>query len=382
MRIALFSDSWLPTIDGVAVSAMADYVRLRDQGHDVTVHVPKMKGMVKDGIPVHGWLSLPVPHYKDHAVPLVPPPSLLTKLGGYDLVYYHGATPSFAYTCLAQARLLGPKFVWRFTTFVPDYLSHAEGFMYGYAKKFLGERIARYGAKAASMIATKAWEHFLKHVPYAVVANESCAEYVSRYSKAQIKVIPPRPLPPGHVSADPMHGIPRGGRIVVLSRLSPEKNLDQAIDTFVQHIQPRRPDAHLIILGDGPARAQLEQHARGQSNIHFKGMIANEDVHSWLTHADIFLFTSLSETHGLVVEEAKRAALPVIAFDDDRGVAAQLRGTDCGRLAPPGRTDLLGQYAIDLLLNPVERQAMGLRAKADHERRSAPVQAFFPDFWL
>ena len=382
MRIALFADSWFPTVDGVAVSAMADYLRLQEQGHDVTVYVPKMPGMKKNGAPVHPWLSLPVPHYKDHAVAMLPPPSFLTKVGGYDLVYYHGTTPSFAYSCLAQARLLGQRFVWRFTTFVPDYLRHAESFIHSYAAPYIGDRLANYAAKGASNLMDKVWTHFLQHVPYAVVANESCANYVAERSKAKVLVIPPRPLPPGRVQADPLPNIPRGKRIALLSRLSPEKSLEPAIDTFIQHISPKHPDAHLIMMGDGPAREGLERRANGHPNVKFVGMVPNEKVHNWLSHSDLFLFTSLSETHGLVVEEAKRASLPVVAFDDDRGVAAQVRDGNCGRLAPAGRNDVLGAMANELLSNEPLRKELGAQAKKDHERTSAPVQAFFPDLWL
>ncbi len=381
MRIALFADSWFPTIDGVAVSAMADYLRLQEQGHDVTVYVPKLPGVTK-GTAVNTWLSLPVPHYKDHAVAFLPPPSFLTKVGGYDLVYYHGTTPSFAYSCLAQARLLGQRFVWRFTTFVPDYLRHAESFIHDYAAPYVGKRVANYAARGVSKLMGKAWEHFLRHVPYAVVANESCANYVADRSQAKVIVIPPRPLPAGRVNGDPLVGIPRGKRIAVLSRLSPEKNLEAAVDTFTEHIYPKHKDAHLIMMGDGPARPMLEKRANGNPNVKFVGMVPNEKVHSWLSYSDLFMFTSLSETHGLVVEEAKRASLPVVAFDDDRGVTAQLRGSDCGRLVAAGRTDLLGEAVSELLAGDGERKAMGARAKADHERRSAPVQAFFHDLWL
>jgi 1,2-diacylglycerol 3-alpha-glucosyltransferase len=387
MKIALFADSWFPTIDGVAVSAMADFLRLREQGHDVSVYVPKMPGMKngkgnKGEKSVNTWLSLPVPHYKDHAIALVPPPSFLTRAGGYDLVYYHGTTPSFAYSALGQARLLGQRFVWRFTTFVPDYLRHAEYFIHSYVSNYLGDRIAGVAARGVSHLLSKAWGHFLKHVPYAVVANESCANYVADRSKAQVLVIPPRPLPPGKVNGDPFPEIPRGKRIAVLARLSPEKNLEAAVDTFVDHIYPKHKDAHLVMMGDGPSREGLEKRARGNPNVKFVGMVPNENVHSFLSYSDLFLYTSLSETHGLVVEEAKRAGLPIVAFDDDRGVTAQVKGIDCGKLAPPDRNDLLGEYASVVLAQESLRKAMGVRGKADHERRAAPVQAFFPDLWL
>jgi glycosyltransferase involved in cell wall biosynthesis len=99
--------------------------------------------------------------------------------------------------------------------------------------------------------------------------------------------------------------------VILVSRLAAEKNLPVVIQAFEQ-MRAIRPDAKLVMVGDGPARAALEkQHPQ----VIFAGMRTGEDLAAHYASGDIFLYPSLTETYGNVTVEAMASGLATIAYD-------------------------------------------------------------------
>lgn len=152
--------------------------------------------------------------------------------------------------------------------------------------------------------------------------------------------------------------------VLVVSRLAPEKNLPLALRAF-QAIQSVRPDARLILVGDGPARKSL---AQGCPRTHFAGMRTGEDLASHYASGDLFLFPSLTETFGNVTLEAMSSGLPVVAY---RCAAAGevIEDGQSGLLAPPGHEDAFIAAARRLAAEPELRRQLGPAAR----ERVAPI---------
>lgn len=76
-----------------------------------------------------------------------------------------------------------------------------------------------------------------------------------------------------------------------------------------------RPSVSLLLLGDGPLRAQYEEHIRnkGWKNVHFMGFIQAPDLPDYLAIGDVFVFHTLYDPFGLVLSEAMAAELPVVS---------------------------------------------------------------------
>jgi glycosyltransferase involved in cell wall biosynthesis len=108
-----------------------------------------------------------------------------------------------------------------------------------------------------------------------------------------------------------------GDRPVILSvgRLSEEKNLPLVIDA-VERLQDRRPAPVLLIVGDGPERACLEERCRGKSFVRFAGLQAGDTLKKLYASARVFVFASRVDTLGLVNMEAMASGLPVLVPDD------------------------------------------------------------------
>lgn len=175
------------------------------------------------------------------------------------------------------------------------------------------------------------------------------------------------------IGTDPFH--PRakpGHRILVLCRLVREKGIARLIDIFAKHVAPKNPDATLTFVGDGADhdafRARAERLGVADRTF-FPGEFPVTDVRTWYTHADLFMYASMSETYGQVVSEAMYCGLPVVAFDDRAGVAQQINHGENGILLPPGpdkeAADLRFAAEIrDLLDRPQRRRQLGEAAHA------------------
>jgi glycosyltransferase involved in cell wall biosynthesis len=163
-------------------------------------------------------------------------------------------------------------------------------------------------------------------------------------------------------------------RIGCLSRLSPEKCLDDLIRAM-QWL----PEAELLLVGDGPERRALEQLARAlrlDANVIFSGW--QEDARASLAELDVLALPSRSESLPLVVVEAMLAALPVVATGVGSVPEAVEDGVT-GLLVPVGSPRELASAVQTLRDDPELRRRMGAEGRRVALSRFSPAgtaQAF------
>ncbi len=104
---------------------------------------------------------------------------------------------------------------------------------------------------------------------------------------------------------------PQGRVLLYVGRLAAEKNLQLVVKTYAS-VKVAHPDVRLVLVGDGPMRAELQ--AR-HPDIIFAGFRTGADLARHYASADIFLFASKTETFGNVTLEAMASGLAVVAFD-------------------------------------------------------------------
>jgi glycosyltransferase involved in cell wall biosynthesis len=161
-----------------------------------------------------------------------------------------------------------------------------------------------------------------------------------------------------------------GGRPLVLTagRLSAQKAHGLLLDASVR-LAPRHPAPLVLIAGDGPLRDGLAlQIEHGDLPVRLLGR--RDDVGDLMAAADVFVLPSLWEGQPLVLQEALRAGLPIVATDVG-GVASLLGGA--GVLIPPGDPDALAS-AVARILDDAEH-ARRLAAAAKSRAESLPTDA-------
>jgi len=120
-----------------------------------------------------------------------------------------------------------------------------------------------------------------------------------------------------------------------VGRLAPEKNLVFLAESTARFLQRDRR-AHFFLAGEGLLKKKIENTfvERGLSErYHYEGVMTHSELASAYRGMDVFAFTSLTETQGMVVTEAMAAGTPVVALDAS-GVREVVRDGVNGRLLP------------------------------------------------
>src|SRR5206468_6023616 len=132
--------------------------------------------------------------------------------------------------------------------------------------------------------------------------------------------------------------------------------------------QEARPAMKLLFVGDGPARPEVEKRLAGRAA--FVGYRTGEDLADHYAAADLFAFSSLTETFGNVVLEAMASGLPVVALRAG-GVGETVRSGETGLLVEPAEPpDRLADALLSLVERPDERRRMAESARLHALRQS------------
>lgn len=185
----------------------------------------------------------------------------------------------------------------------------------------------------------------------------------------------------------------RGHRLLSVCRHSREKSLERLLHIFARAVAPEDPLATLTLVGDGPdhdALVELSQKLGIFDRVFFEGERPLRDVQNYYKHADLFVYTSLSETYGQVISEALWCGLPVVAMNDGMGVQQQISHERDGLLINPGPDQSLsdwrfGRAVVQLLENEERRLAMCQEASHRARERCAPeenIRRFYDAFHL
>jgi glycosyltransferase involved in cell wall biosynthesis len=157
-----------------------------------------------------------------------------------------------------------------------------------------------------------------------------------------------------------------------LGRLAPEKSPEVFLEAFAI-AAARLPSLRLTVIGGGPSEERLRARiARPDlaGRVQMTGAVPRLEALARLAGADLFLFTSRTETQGLVLAEALSAGLPAVAVDGP-GVAESVRdGVDGIVVVNEPADTLAGRLAdaIVVMAEPARRAAMTERAWADADR--------------
>ncbi len=148
-------------------------------------------------------------------------------------------------------------------------------------------------------------------------------------------------------------------KFVYVGRVSVEKNLGVLAEAYLE-LRKTRADAHLVVIGDGPYRAELERRLAG-APVTFTGMLEGEELSIALASCDAKLFPSTTDTWGNAPLEAQASGLPVVV--SDMGGPQELMRDGLTGLKVAGR-DVHGLVAaMERLMDRETRARMGANAR-------------------
>lgn len=119
---------------------------------------------------------------------------------------------------------------------------------------------------------------------------------------------------PGQRSAELRQAWGAGADDVVMlyvGRIAAEKNLELMIECY-RRLRLTNPTARMVLVGDGPMRAKLQ---REYPHFIFAGKRTGLSLAQYYASADLFIFSSMTETYGNVIMEAMASGLVVLGYD-------------------------------------------------------------------
>jgi glycosyltransferase involved in cell wall biosynthesis len=159
-------------------------------------------------------------------------------------------------------------------------------------------------------------------------------------------------------------GLPSGAFVFgMVGRLAPTKGLPYLIEAFSK-VRAQKPSAHLVLLGEGPCKAELQEqasHLSCRDSVHFLGH--RGDIEQLIRGMDVFVLSSVAEGMPRAILEVMAAGIPCIATRVG-GIAEIMSSDDVGILVPAKDSEALAKAMIDLgaaMKEQLERYAQKAR---------------------
>lgn len=321
MRIAYVTETYPPELNGVSLTVERTVHWLRERGHRVSLVRPRQANEKQRGAEDQTILApgVPIPMYPALRVGLPIRSRLLRcwRRERPDLV--HAATEGpLGSAAISAARALGIPVTSDFRTNFHQYGSH---YALGWAEPLIRAYLRRFHNRTD-----------LTFAPTHEVVRRLLSEGVARVAEVG-RGVDTRRFSPRMRSAELRASWRVGAEapaVLCVGRLAAEKNVQLVIRAFAP-IKRQHPAARLVLVGDGPLRAQLQ---RANPEAVFTGSLNGDALAAAYASADIFLFPSQTETFGNVTLEALASGLIVVAYE--MGAAAQhIEHEISGFLVPP-----------------------------------------------
>jgi glycosyltransferase involved in cell wall biosynthesis len=150
--------------------------------------------------------------------------------------------------------------------------------------------------------------------------------------------------------------------IAIVATLREAKGHRYMIEAMAS-IVPRHPDLHVLFIGDGELREELQARVKRLdlcNHVHFLGN--RHDVPELLAASDFFVLPSVREGLSMALLEAMATGLPIVATEVS-GTGQVIIPNKTGILVPPGDVQRLAQAIEQLIADPIQTRAMGAAAK-------------------
>ena len=350
MRIALFTETFLPKVDGIVTRLRHTVEHLQRNGDQVLVVCPEGGLTEYKGAQICGLSAMPLPLYPELKLAF-PRPTIRGVLEDFNPDIIHVVNPAFlGISGIYYAKSFNLPLVASYHTHLPQYLQHyglgaLEGFLWEILKGIHNQ--AQLNLCTSTAMVQELVNHDIENVDLwqRGVDTEMFQPHLAS-TKMRSR------LSQGHPE-DPL--------LLYVGRVSAEKEID-----YIKPVLESIPNARLAIVGDGPHREALESHFSG-TKTHFVGYLHGLELASAFASADAFVFPSRTETLGLVLLEAMAAGCPVVAARSG-GIPDIVTDGVNGYLFEPKDSQGLIEATKRLLAATEERETLRADAREEAER--------------
>ena len=349
MRIGIVSETYPPEINGVALTVHSFATGLAARGHSIDLIRPTQPHPHHDepGIDAIDVRSGALPRYPGLRFGL-PAGRMLKQHWTQqrpDVVYIATEGP-LGWSAARTATRLGIPLCSGFHTRFDQYADH---YGVGFLSPMVRGYLRRFHRRSAATL-----------VPTRALAEELIAMGISN-ARLLRRAVDTRLFHPDRRD-DTLRtswGADRATPVVLyVGRIAAEKNLELALQAF-QAIRQKVPQARYVWVGDGPARAALQE---AHPDFIFTGIQRGEALARHIASADLFPFPSLSETFGNVIVEAMASGVPVVGYS--QGAAREhLVDAVNGYVVEPGDAEAFIRATAKLAANPGLIRHMGCAAR-------------------
>ncbi|MEH1889512.1 MAG: glycosyltransferase family 1 protein [Nostoc sp.] len=351
MRIALFTETFLPKVDGIVTRLCHTVDHLQRSGNQVLVIAPDGGITEHKGAKVYGVTGFPLPLYPELKMAL-PRPAIGYVLEEFKPDVIHVVNPAvLGLSGIFYSKILKIPLVASYHTHLPQYLQH---YGLGMLEGFLWELLKGAHNQAALNLCTST-----------AMMEELTAHGIERVDLWQ-RGVDTELFHPDLASVKMRSRLsqnyPESPLLLYVGRLSAEKEIER-----IKPILEAIPEARLALVGDGPHRQALQKHFAG-TNTYFVGYLMGQELGSAFASADAFIFPSRTETLGLVLLEAMAAGCPVVAARSG-GIPDIVTDGVNGYLFEP-TADVLGAIAATIRLLEQKQQRDIIRQNARQEAES------------
>ncbi|MEZ4215291.1 MAG: glycosyltransferase family 1 protein [Myxococcota bacterium] len=345
MRIALFTEVFLPKIDGITNRLRHTIRCLRDEGHEVLVFAPDCPMREYAGARIESLPAIGFPPYPGLRLGL-PDPRSAWHLRRFAPHVVHAVGPAFLGVFgLVAARALALPTVASYHT---DLVRYAPLHGLGWVEPALWPAIrAVHNTADLNLCPSRFTQRELAEHGVRDVGLWRGGVDVERFAPGRRSLA---------LRMQWTGGRPERPVVLYAGRLSPEKGLDA-----FRNVLEACPGAQGVLVGDGPSRADLEA-SLGGLDVVFTGFLRGEALAAAFASADVFFMPSATETLGFVVLEAMASGVPVVAANAG-GVPDLVAHGETGWLYEPDRPLDGARCVAELLREDGRRRQFALLAR-------------------
>ncbi|MFT5171389.1 MAG: 1,2-diacylglycerol 3-alpha-glucosyltransferase [Candidatus Marinamargulisbacteria bacterium] len=345
LKIAIFTETYLPQVNGVVTSIQTLTRELEKQGHQVLIISPKIEGATKSTNKVWRFRSMTYPFQPEHRM-TSPFSRKLRDFKAMEFDVIHVQTPIFM-------GYLGQYLSWKHDIpMVHTYHTFWEKYLHYFP--LIPKKMAK---RVNHMLLSRRFCNRCEHV--VVPSNQMKEQLVKDGVEAPLTVIPTgvdfeKVVQIGDPSTfREVYKIPKKDKVLIfVGRLGKEKNVYFLLNCL-HRILKKNPDTTLFIAGDGPEKCGLLAQAKSLGIDHkvcLPGYLSHQDIFTAYAASDIITFASKTETQGLSLIEGLAMGTPAVCIDAF-GVKDIVENNKGGFLTKDDETDFSNKV-LDLLNDP------------------------------